>query len=331
MLVRGALCRLAGDLPKTSTHDLSHLARAFQNSFARRNALSVPVIHAISRAYRRTYATTAEATTPTPTVKKAVKKAAAAKKPAAKKTTAKKTTAKKTPAKKKTASKKAAPKKKKAKKTAAKKKPAAKKRAKKVLTPEEKEKQHIRELKKQALRVPFSTRKVSGRLVYTAEVAKGGKVSLKEAAEQYNNITPAEKEHYNHLANQQTETNRAEYRKWVHSHSPNDIRLANNARLALQKKLAGKVKSLSPFAKIEDDRAPKRSAHPFLRFMQERQASGDFKDIKFTDASTLISKEWAALSASEKKPYEDQSAEASARYAREYEQVYGIKSKSASA
>lgn len=189
MLARGVLCRLAADVPKTSTHDVSQLANLLQRSVLSRNALSLPAICALSRAYkaalaesRRSYATTTRATKPTATVRKAVKKTAA-KKAAPRKAASKK------PKKKTAAKKKAKPKK----------KPAAKpKRAKKVLTPEEKEKQLIRELKVKALREPISQSPIQAWVAFVAENLRGSKSaapeSMKEVAAKYRNLSPAEKE-----------------------------------------------------------------------------------------------------------------------------------------
>jgi hypothetical protein len=153
MLARGVLCRVAADVPKTSTHDLPQLAHLLRRTLSARNAHSLPALSALSRAYhavladaRRSYATTARATKPTRTVKKDVKKAAA-KKPAPKKATStKKAVAKKPAPRKKAVAKKAKPKKK-----AVVKPKGRLRRAKKVLTPEEQEKETIKELKAKAL------------------------------------------------------------------------------------------------------------------------------------------------------------------------------------
>lgn len=184
---------MAADVPKTSTHDLPKLTHLIQRNALSRNALALPALRAISRAYtaaladfRRSYATTtARSTKPTSTVKKAVKKTAAAKKPAPKKKAAAKKPKKKVTAKKKKA---------KAKKTT---KP---KRARKVLTDEEKQKDLIRELRYKALREPILPRVVSAWQAFTAEALSGKAPAdqkgarLKDAAARFQNFTPAEKE-----------------------------------------------------------------------------------------------------------------------------------------
>lgn len=184
MLARGALCRLAADVPTTSARDIPQLARLVQRTLHTRRAFAVPVL---SRAYKnvliqhgRSYATTTAETKPTKTVKKAVKAKAAAKK---------------TPAKKPAAAKKKAPVKKKA--PAAKKKPAARKPA---LTPEQKLKAQIKDLKTKILTPPSTTRSLSARDVWTQDFYKSsgdstlffqGRAKLDE---QFASLTPAERE-----------------------------------------------------------------------------------------------------------------------------------------
>ncbi|KAI0586700.1 NHP6B Chromatin-associated protein containing the HMG domain [Pyrenophora tritici-repentis] len=321
-MLAGALCRLAGEVPKTSPHDMPQLAHLLGRTLFARNASCLTSVRAFSRAYtsvlssRRSYATTTRATKPTATVKKAVK-TAAAKKPATK---AKATPGKKAAPAKKTAKTTA---KKPAAKKAAKKKPAAKKpgrkRVKKVLTPEEKEKAKIRELRAKALKEPVSQHAVSPFHVYIAEKLSGSKGTSAEAranvgttAKAFKNLTPAELEHYNHLANQKMAEKQAEFKAWLYSHTPDEIRIANNARAQLRKKLAGtQKKGVAYTKKLVDDRVPKQKPTSYLRFFLERHASGDFKSIKAADAAKLIGTEWKALSAAEKKKYQDESRAAS--------------------
>src|SRR5690242_15247223 len=95
-------------------------------------------------------------------------------------------------------------------------------------------------------------------------------------------------QHYNHLANEQTAAKRAEYQAWVRSYTPDQIRIANNARALLRKKLGRSAKTNSWPAhthKIHDDRQVSKASTPYLLFFQERWASGDFKGIKAGDAA----------------------------------------------
>lgn len=187
MLSRGALCRLAANAPKTSTHDLPRLSHHLQSSLRSTHGLSPRAFYALSRAYkaalseyRRSYATAA-ATKPTTKVKRDVKKAAAkkpVKKPAAKKAATKK------------------PKKAAAKKAKPKKKPVAKPKR-KVLTPEQKEKEKLANLKREALRAPVARSPVNAYATFIAEALSGnGAVAgkIRELAPKFKNLTPAERE-----------------------------------------------------------------------------------------------------------------------------------------
>jgi hypothetical protein len=109
-------------------------------------------------------------------------------------------------------------------------------------------------------------------------------------------------QHYNHLASEQTAAKRKQYQDWVHSHTPEEIRVANVARARLRA-LLPKLKSGRTPAhthKIIDDRAIKLPLNQYARFATERFTTGDFKGISQAEASKLISNEWKALSTSEK-------------------------------
>lgn len=110
-------------------------------------------------------------------------------------------------------------------------------------------------------------------------------------------------QHYNHIANEQTATKQAQYKAWIESHTPDQIRLANNARTQLRAKLKGTIKSGHPAhtTRLVDERLPKRPASAFSQFVKDRHATGDLKGIKVTDSMKVISEEWKALSAGEKK------------------------------
>lgn len=108
--------------------------------------------------------------------------------------------------------------------------------------------------------------------------------------------------HYNHLANSRMQESQAEYKKWVESHSADEIQQANNARSTLRRKLEkdrpkGKR---SKWAPIHDERAVKRPVNSYAQFALNRNASGDFKGITLAERSKLIAQEWKALSDQEK-------------------------------
>jgi hypothetical protein len=224
-----------------------------------------------------------------------------------------------------------------AKKTAAAaKKPKAKARAPKQLTEEQKaaqaqkkakakarkaaktEKDKIRLLKEQALKPPSNTtptawttffaEKMKSNLSATS-IAKEERMQrvadiTRGIAAEYKQLTPAELEHYNHLAHTAKEESEAAYKRWVESHDPVTIQTANAARASLRRKLEANPdhkRKRSAWPPIRDERATKRPLNAYAQFSVNRNASGDFKNIRLGERSKLIAEEWKALSADEKK------------------------------
>ncbi|KAM0723180.1 hypothetical protein Q7P37_001380 [Cladosporium fusiforme] len=273
---------------------------------------------------------------PSKPIKRAVK--AAAKKPASEKTDA---AAKKLAAKKKLAEKKAA---------------AAKKaKAKRVLTPEQLERKKAavrkaatKELKKAALEPP-KLAKAHTYLAFLKERSQSAQKkpstmsqneflaqSSKEASAAYKNLTPAEIEHYNHLAHTTKEKSVAEYKRWVESHSVEEIAVANTARRALRRQTDKKGQN-SKYPEIEDERQVKKAATAYIQFYTSRQASGDFKTLPFQSVRSSLVKNGSLLTRARGRTagpghltdilspqkYDDLAAQDSDRYSSEYTSVYG--------
>lgn len=104
------------------------------------------------------------------------------------------------------------------------------------------------------------------------------------------------------MATQRSEERLAEYKAWVASHTPDQIRIANNARYSLRRKLGGSRGKGNPHhtQRIVDERAVKRPISAWAFFFAERQGSSDFKSMALADRTQLIAGEWKALSANEK-------------------------------
>ncbi|KAK4547444.1 hypothetical protein LTR36_001100 [Oleoguttula mirabilis] len=270
---------------------------------------------------------------PSRPVKRAVKRSAAAAtspdSPAKQKNEAKKEKAAKNPAAKKPAVKKAA---------------AEKAAPRKVLTEEQKaakaaslEKAKIVDLKKAALEPPKFARHLSAYNMFVTDKGEALKGSsgtqihhlerLKEFAQgmsaQWKEMSPADLEHYNHLAHTRTEAAEAGYKCWVESHTPEQIRAANLVRASLRRKFKGDPRKKTSWPAIRDGRIAKRPLTPYLQFNVNRQASGDFKNIALPERSKLLAQEWKALSESEKNKYKALHTEDTKRYAEEVSNVYG--------
>ncbi|CZR61082.1 uncharacterized protein PAC_10978 [Phialocephala subalpina] len=222
-----------------------------------------------------------------------------------------------------------------AKKTVKRGRPALKKKpvkkpvkAKKILTEEQKkklavkqERALIKELKIKALTPPKQKPRTAWSIFVSKELANtAGKPTERMGTlpDKYKAISPSELESLNHIANQNKTANVVAYKQWVESHTPDQIRIANNARLALKKKL----NKTSGYPAIKDSRLPKRITNARALFTKDRYASGDFKGISLSDASKLLSSDWNSLSPSERKAYTDRAAADTQRYVQEFKTVF---------
>ncbi|KAL6717837.1 hypothetical protein ACLMJK_003922 [Lecanora helva] len=236
---------------------------------------------------------------------------------AAKKPAAKKTSPKAKPKAKSTAKPRSKPKRKAAKKTKAKPKPKRK-----VLTEAEKNARTIRDLKATALKPPTGVPGSAWQVLLTEKQRdkqspeRGFNERVKSASAEFKGLSPERLEHYNHIANQNKAANQKAYRQWIESHTPAVIHLANVARKNLRRR------GLKGYYLLQDDRLVKRNNSSFSIFFQQRYSTGDFKGLKASEAAKLASREWKALSASEKKPYEDSAQQDLARYTQEAKTVY---------
>lgn len=94
----------------------------------------------------------------------------------------------------------------------------------------------------------------------------------------------------------------AEYKRWVESHSPEEIHRANLARrqLRARQRNGDPPVRVTKWPAIKDERAVKRPVTSFAQFAVNRNASGDFKNIDAPERLKLIGQEWKALANDEK-------------------------------
>ncbi|KAF7912728.1 uncharacterized protein EAF01_001749 [Botrytis porri] len=280
-----------------------------------------PTLKASSASFlaRRLYATATKATqTKTVIEKKPVAKKAPAKKsttdakPAVKKST--KTTAKKTakPVKK--------PAKKPAKKTVTK-KPGLK--PKKQLTDSQKLRLKLKGLKDIAFlkEAPKQVPDTAYSVLLIELVKKGTSAvdAAKEASEKYKSASPAELERLQQIAKENKAVNSRNYKNWVESHTPAEIRTANYARHHIRRLTN---RPASPRI-IKDDRLVKGVISPMLIFMKERYSSGEFASLSIAESSKRMTQEFKSLSPEQRKPFEDAAVADQERYVQEYRTVYG--------
>jgi hypothetical protein len=104
----------------------------------------------------------------------------------------------------------------------------------------------------------------------------------------------------NRIAHENQAKNEIAYKKWLESHTPVQIRDANNARnqLRAQAKAEGIKKT---YQHIKDDRLVKQPLNAYGFFLKDRVASGDMAGMRVTEIGQLVGREWKALSAADKK------------------------------
>lgn len=107
-------------------------------------------------------------------------------------------------------------------------------------------------------------------------------------------------QHYNHIARVKVEKDQAEYKRWVESHTPDEIRKANAARTELNRKLPSKNGRKAKYPEIVDERVVSRPRNAFIHFFLNRTNSGDLKNLKAKDRMKLLAQEWQELSQGEK-------------------------------
>ncbi|KAK5116020.1 hypothetical protein LTR62_000476 [Meristemomyces frigidus] len=181
---------------------------------------------------------------------------------------------------------------------------------------------------------------LSGKAVDRATVRATMSKLMTTFAAAWKERTAAETEHYNHLGNEANQAALAEYKKWVESHTIEEIKAANIARRQLRglrrknlkegtssssssSSMAENKRGPKTWTSIVDERQVKRPTTSFSQFVVNRHASGDFKNIPTVDSMKLISQEWRTLSAEEKDKYVSLSYEDRERYKDEYSAVYG--------
>lgn len=109
--------------------------------------------------------------------------------------------------------------------------------------------------------------------------------------------------------------NAANYKKWVESHPILDISVANTARARLIREFEVKINPI----RITDSRMPKRPLTSFGQYIKAKGAV--FNGTPAHERLRDLSVEWNALSAAQKKPYEDLEASSRTRYEKEMQKI----------
>ena len=100
--------------------------------------------------------------------------------------------------------------------------------------------------------------------------------------------------------------NQRQYSDWIRAHSPDQVRLANNARVRLnrlssQRHSGSKIRFTKRHPLLKDDRQLKRPLSGFMQYMADRWATGEFAGVPTPDVSRQVGREWKELGEAEKK------------------------------
>ncbi|KAI0397870.1 hypothetical protein F5Y17DRAFT_413866 [Xylariaceae sp. FL0594] len=199
------------------------------------------------------------------------------------------------------------------KKAASKPKSQPKPRPAKKPTPEQKAKEkarkEIRALKEAALFHEPKKLPASAYVVYMVRRFKNGAVQdfqdMKNIGQEFKALPEYEVKELESLALQNAAENKAIYKKWVESYSPEQIRAANRARRRLKKKYNIPA-SIKTIVRIRDERPTRRPLAPYMLYLKSRWASGDFAGVDPREASRRIGAAWRGLTDAERQPYVDQ-------------------------
>ncbi|KAL9053457.1 MAG: hypothetical protein Q9162_004760 [Coniocarpon cinnabarinum] len=208
--------------------------------------------------------------------------------------------------------KKPAPKRKQKAKSIPAKKPAKKKRTVKRKTDEQIISAKVRALRQVALLDVPKQRPTTVWTIYNQQhIGKGAPVTdqVRQNGREYRNLSVTQRESLNQTAINNRALNTRTYSDWVRSHTPDQIRLANNARARLNR-LAGQRHSTGyrftkRYTLLKDDRQLKRPKSGFMQFMADRWATGEFAGVKVQEASKTMTQDWKNLSESDRKQYND--------------------------
>ncbi|KAI9728676.1 MAG: hypothetical protein M1828_002782 [Chrysothrix sp. TS-e1954] len=159
-------------------------------------------------------------------------------------------------------------------------------------------------------------------------------VQQKEIATKYRQLSTGDRQHLVDESAENRVKNERALHAWIVSHSPEQIRLANEARRKMNSlRKASKATSTQGVCQavklLKDDRKPRRPLTPYFQYMQERKASGDFQGVKITEMTKALGKEWQAMGAQEKERRLQEYGPIYEAYEKERKSLYpNVKSKS---
>ncbi|RKF72586.1 putative hmg box protein [Golovinomyces cichoracearum] len=196
------------------------------------------------------------------------------------------------------------------------------KKPKKALTEKEKLTRKQTSLRLLALKLPDKLPQTA-RTLFMADKLKGnGGVDINtrftEISTCWKNLSPPEVQFFQKQAEINRAANEKKLKEWVYKHSPDQIRLANNAR----RQLSRLYPKSNQWRLIQDDRQPKRPVTPFLCYIKERYSTGEYAGKNLLEISKKLTSEFKALTPNDRKKYDDLFHENRLKYIDDFRQTF---------
>ncbi|RKF62051.1 putative hmg box protein [Golovinomyces cichoracearum] len=196
------------------------------------------------------------------------------------------------------------------------------KKPKKALTEKQKLTRKQSSLKLLALKLPDKLPQTA-RTLFMADKLKGnGGVNINarfaEISTGWKNLSPPELQVYQKQSENNRAANAKSLKEWVYKHSPDQIRLANNAR----RQLSRLYPNTNQWRQIQDDRQPKRPVTPLLCYIKERYSTGEYAGRNLLEISKKLTSEFKALTPNDRKKYDDIFREHQLKYIDDFRQTF---------
>ncbi|TQS37433.1 hypothetical protein Golomagni_02092 [Golovinomyces magnicellulatus] len=209
-----------------------------------------------------------------------------------------------------------------AKKTKKPTKPKKPKKPKKILTEKEKLTRKHTSLKLLALKLPNKLPQTARTLFMADKLTgfTGANINAKftEISLNWRNLSPEEVQLYERQAEANRAANEKSLKEWISKHTPDQIRLANNAR----RQMSRLYPQSKQWRQIQDERQPKRPITPFLCYVKERYSSGEYAGTNLLEVSKKLTSEFKALTPNDRKKYDNMYREHQKKYIEDFRQAF---------
>ncbi|KAK2865306.1 hypothetical protein FQN49_003709 [Arthroderma sp. PD_2] len=148
----------------------------------------------------------------------------------------------------------------------------------------------------------------------------GKGVGIMKLVDEYKQLSEFQLEELQQTCEKNITTNRHNLEQWVESHTPLEIKNANDARRKLRRILSSKSRTYNA---IKDDRQVKPPRSAYIFYAADKQKTGALDHLSAKERLSEIARTWNNASESEKEKYGELKEEDRTRYINEYREIYG--------